>query len=247
MARNKFDIDETLEKSAEFNFAHLKRMAGYAVPYRRFIFTTIAAMLVSSALSLAPPILMKELIDTAIPNKNIQLLVYIAVAALCMNVANVFLIRYRVKTMSRVGQFIIRDLRLDLFTHLQKLPFSYYDSRPHGKILVRVVNYINTLSDMMSNGIINLVTDLFSLVVIIIIMFSLNARLTLVCMAGVPILIIVINFIKARQRVAWSLYSVKSSNLNAYIHESIAGIKITQGFVREDENMNIFVTGSNAL
>ena len=241
MARNKFDVDESLEKNAEFNFAHLKRMAGYTKPYRREIFTTVAAMMSSSALALAPPYLLKIAIDTAIPEKSIQMIVILSLIALATTVANVFLVRYRVLTMSRVGQFMIRDLRLDLFMRLQKLPFSYYDSRPHGKILVRVVNYVNSLSDMLSNGIINMITDLFSLVVIIIIMFSLNVRLSLVCMAGVPFLIIAINIIKTKQRAAWSIYSAKSSNLNAYIHESISGMKITQGFVREDENMGIFL------
>jgi len=143
--------------------------------------------------------------------------------------------------MSRVGQYMIRDLRLDLFKHLQKLPFGYYDSRPHGKILVRVVNYVNSLSDMLSNGIINMITDLFSLAVIIVIMLSLDFKLSLVCMAGVPFLAVAINIIKSKQRSEWSSYSAKSSNLNAYIHESIAGMKITQGFVRERENEEIFL------
>ena len=200
MARNKFDVDETLEKGAEFNFAHLKRIAGYSKPYRRDIITTIAAMMTSSVLALTPPYLVKIAIDTSIPAGNIPQVVLLSLIAFFTTIASVFLIRYRVLTMSRVGQYMIRDLRLELFTHLQKLPFRYYDSRPHGKILVRVVNFINSLSDMLSNGIINMVTDLFSLVVIIIIMLTLNVRLSLVSMAGVPILFVAINIIKCNAK-----------------------------------------------
>jgi len=133
-------------------------------------------------------------------------------------------------------------MRLHLFTHLQKLSFNYYDSRPHGKILVRVVNYINSLSDMLSNGLINLVTDIFSLIVIIAFMLALNVRLTLVSVAGLPFLFIATSLIKKFQRVAWRANSAKQSNMNAYIHESIAGMRITQSFVREETNRGIFRT-----
>ena len=142
--------------------------------------------------------------------------------------------------MSNVGQRIIEKIRLDIFSHLQKLPFTYYDSRPHGKILVRVVNYVNSLSDLLSNGLINIVTDSFSLIIIIFYMLFINVKLTLICMTGMPFLVVAVMIIKRIQRKAWQNQSRKQSNINAYIHESICGIKVTQSFSREDENMKIF-------
>ena len=242
MARNKFDIDETLEKDSEFNFSHLIRLQKYIAVYGKQLAQTAVIMIASSILALLGPYLLKIAIDSALPpaHGNIPLVIWLAAIMLAASIINMFLIKQKIKTMSRVGQGIIRDLRLDLFKHLQELPFSYYDSRPHGKILVRVVNYINSLSDMLSNGIINTVTDLFSLVLIVIIMFSLNARLALISMAGLPLLLLITYVIKINQRKAWRLNSAKQSNMNAYIHESIAGVKITQSFVRESVNQRVF-------
>jgi ATP-binding cassette subfamily B protein len=142
--------------------------------------------------------------------------------------------------MSQIGQSVILHIRKDLFTQLQKLSFSYYDSRPHGKILVRVVNYVNSLSDLLSNGIINLITDLFSLIVIIGFMLFIDVKLTIMAMVGFPILATIVFLIKNAQRRAWQNLSNKQSNMNAYIHESINGIKVTQAFVREEKNKSIF-------
>lgn len=118
--------------------------------------------------------------------------------------------------------------------------FSYFDDKPHGKIQVRVVNYVNSLSDLLSNGIVNTLTDLCNLIFILIFMLIEDVRLTLICLTGLPLLALVIVFIKKRQRRAWQIQSNKQSNLNAYIAESIGGIRVTQSFVREDRNVGIF-------
>lgn len=151
----------------------------------------------------------------------------------------------KVTITSRLGQNIIHEIRSDIFEHLQELPFSYYDDKPHGKIQVRVVNYVNSLSDLLSNGIVNTITELFSLFFIVGFMFSINVRLTLVCLLGLPLLMVLIFVIKKQQRVAWQISSNKSSNLNAYIAESINGIRVTQSFTREQENIRIFNTLSS--
>ena len=249
MARNKFDIDETLEKDSEFSFSHLVRLQKYMAAYGKQLGFTAVIMIISSVLALLSPYFLKVAIDNGLPpaHADIPLIIALAAVLLAANVINMFLLKLKIKTMSRVGQGIIRDLRLDLFNHLQELPFSYYDSRPHGKILVRVVNYINSLSDMLSNGIINTVTDLFSLVMIVAIMFSMNVRLALVSMAGLPLLLLITYVIKINQRKAWRLNSAKQSNMNAYIHESIAGARITQSFVREPVNQSIFQTVTESV
>jgi ATP-binding cassette subfamily B protein len=238
MARNKFDIDEELE--SPFRFIHLKRLFVYLKPYKKEILFTTFIMLVSSAASLIGPYLIKQAIDVKIPGKDVGGLGILAGMYLISLVITGLCLKYKIRMMTVIGQNVIQNIRKDLFTHLQKLSFSFYDSRPHGKILVRVVNYVNSLSDLLSNGLINLITDLFSLFVILGFMFSINVRLTLLSMAGFPILAIVIFFIKNAQRKAWQNLSNKQSNMNAYIHESINGIKVTQAFSREDENQRIF-------
>ena len=242
MARNRYDVDETLEKDAEFNIKHLIRLGQYVKPYRGDIAKTVAMMLLSSLIGLVPPLLFSYALDVAIPQKSIPLILLLSLFVLVAAGLGAYFLRYRIHKMTRVGQGIVRDLRLHLFTHLQELPFTYYDSRPHGKILVRVVNYVNSLSDLLSNGIVNLVTDMFSLIVILVVMLCLNIRLTLVSLAGLPFLLLATNIIKTYQRRAWRIQSAKMSNMNAYIHESIAGVRITQAFTREQYNMNIFQT-----
>lgn len=240
MARNTFRTDETVNEESVFNFRRLLRLKKYVLPYRKSFITTLTFTIVSSILGLLAPFLTMIIMDEAIPERNIPQVLLIAGFMLATIVANIFFMRYRMQAMAMVGQGIIRDLRYDLFEHLQRLPFSFFDSRPHGKILVRVVNYINSLSDMLSNGLINVITDLFSLVIIIIMMLYIDARLTLVAMAGIPLLLVATFIIRIKNRKAWQIFSAKQSNLNAYIHESIAGVKITQSFNREAENKETF-------
>lgn len=247
MARNKINEDEELEE--QFDMGQLKRLASYVGPFKKLLFIAIAIMVVSSALSMLQPIFMKNVMDT-ITETNYQHLhtkseainlifintaFMVAVSLICTVIT-----RVKIKLTSVVGQGVIYNLRRDLFVHLQELPFSYFDDKPHGKIQVRVVNYVNNLSDLLSNGIVNTITDMFSLVFIIIIMLFLNVKFTLICLAGMPVLAAIVLFIKKRQHRAWQIQSNKQSNLNAYIAESVNGIRVTQSFVREKRNTEQF-------
>ncbi len=238
MARNKYDVDEILEDS--FDVGQLKRLAGYIKPYKKQMGLVLFLMLSASALGMLIPRFIMTVMDACIPEKNMKgIWMYAGLTILIALYTSVSL-RIKIKLMTSVGQNVIHALRHDIFYHLQELPFSYYDERPHGKIQVRVVNYVNNLSDLLSNGIINTVTDLCNLFFILFFMLSINVRLTLVCMCGLPVLTAVVIFLKRRQRRAWQIQSNKQSNLNAYIAESINGIRVTQSFVREDENSGIF-------
>ena len=164
---------------------------------------------------------------------------YVA-AILLITVYGMISLKLKIRYMSRIGQNIVHEIRSDIFNHLQELPFSYYDERPHGKIQVRVVNYVNNLSDLLSNGIINTITDLCNLFFIVGFMIAINGKLTLLCMCGLPVLVFVVVLIKRKQHKSWQIQSNKQSNLNAYIAESINGVRVTQSFVREEENIDIF-------
>ncbi|MDI9509027.1 MAG: ABC transporter ATP-binding protein [Bacillota bacterium] len=238
MARNKYDIDETLQ--TEFNISHLKRLAGYIRPYSGDMILIVFLMTVCSALGMVTPRILMRILDVYIPYEDTNGIVRISLILLAIYLIISLLLRVRISYTSRLGQNIIHKIRSDIFEHLQKLPFSYYDDKPHGKIQVRVVNYVNSLSDLLSNGIVNTITDLFSLIFIVAFMLSINVRLTLICLLGLPLLMILIFIIKKKQRLAWQKLSNKSSNLNAYIAESINGIRVTQSFTREQENIRIF-------
>ncbi len=237
MARNKYDIDERIE--SEFNINHLKRIFKYVKPYKKKMAITLLFMILTTSASLLGPYLIKDALDNRIPQKDIPGLVLLSVLFTLILTVIAVCSRFRIELINDIGQSIIRDIRLDLFTHLQTLPFSYYDSRPHGKIYVRVINYVNNIGNLISNRLIQVIIDVISLIFIVIIMFSIDVRLTLLSLLGLPILLLVVFLIKGKQRRAWQDVSAKQSNLNEYIHESITGVKVTQAYVREDMNLNI--------
>ena len=195
---------------------------------------------ISAGCSLVGPLLIKDAINIAVPNRDYGMLIWQAVLMAVSIVLSIWFGWIRSKYMTIVGQEIIYDIRKDLFDHLQKLPFQFYDDRPHGKILTRVINYVNNVSDALSNGIINFILETFNLILIAGFMLACDVRLSLIVMAGIPLFLIVVFFIKPAQRRAWQDVSNKGSNLNAYLHESLDGAKITQSFVREEENAGIY-------
>ncbi|EAG7492029.1 ABC transporter ATP-binding protein [Listeria monocytogenes] len=243
MARNKFDIDEELETA--FSAAHLKRILVYVKPYQKSIYITLFVILLANVATMIGPYLTKIVIDDTIPNKNMTQLFWIAIIFIFSVVVTGLCMRYRIRSITLIGQDILKDMRTAIFGHLQKLPFSYFDSRPHGKILIRVVNYINMLSDLLSNGLINLISDILSVIVTLGFMLMIDPVLTLYSLALIPVLFVIVMVIKTAQRKAYQVLSNKQSNMNAYIHESIAGIKVTQSFSREEENFEIFTEVSN--
>ncbi|EHL5771669.1 TPA: ABC transporter ATP-binding protein [Listeria monocytogenes] len=243
MARNKFDIDEELETA--FSAAHLKRILVYVKPYQKSIYITLFVILLANVATMIGPYLTKIVIDDTIPNKNMTQLFWIAVIFIVYVIVTGLCMRYRIRSITLIGQDILKDMRTAIFGHLQKLPFSYFDSRPHGKILIRVVNYINMLSDLLSNGLINLISDILSVIVTLGFMLMIDPVLTLYSLALIPVLFVIVMVIKTAQRKAYQVLSNKQSNMNAYIHESIAGIKVTQSFSREEENFEIFTEVSN--
>ncbi|HEL9321037.1 TPA: ABC transporter ATP-binding protein [Listeria monocytogenes] len=243
MARNKFDIDEELETA--FSAAHLKRILVYVKPYQKSIYITLFVILLANVATMIGPYLTKIVIDDTIPNKNVTQLFWIAIIFIVSVVVTGLCMRYRIRSITLIGQDILKDMRTAIFGHLQKLPFSYFDSRPHGKILIRVVNYINMLSDLLSNGLINLISDILSVIVTLGFMLMIDPVLTLYSLALIPVLFVIVMVIKTAQRKAYQVLSNKQSNMNAYIHESIAGIKVTQSFSREEENFEIFTEVSN--
>lgn len=238
MARNKYDVDEELDR--HLDFGRLKRALVYIRPHGKMMLLAFTISAVASVLGLLSPLFLQEAIDEAMPNKDVQHLIRLAVFTLLTILASSILSGVRGFIMSRIGQDIIYRIRADLFEHLQKLPFSYYDSRPHGKILVRVVNYVNNVSDSLTNGIINALIDILNIIFITVFMFFLNAELALIVLVGLPVLLAFVFLIKNVQKKAHLIANNKNSNLTAYTCENIQGVKVVEIFNRQDKNLGIF-------
>ncbi|MFP4975470.1 ABC transporter ATP-binding protein [Paenibacillus sp. CN-4] len=238
MARNKFDIDENLE--SPFDIKHFKRAMVYIRKQKKPMILAFVLSALSAAIALSAPLIMQHVVDVTIPAKASGALVGWSALLLATIVVSVVLATIRSRIMTRVGQDIIFDIRSDLFKHLQQLPFKYYDDRPQGKILIRVVNYVNSVSDVLSNGIINFILEIVNLIFIAAFMFAVDVKLSFITLAGLPVFLGFMMLIKTRQRRSWQAVSNKSSNMNAYMQESITGIGVTQIFSREQHNAGIF-------
>ena len=170
--RNTYREDEVLE--TPFDYRHLLRAFVYIKKYLgRMIFALILSA-IGGITGLFGPIITQKALDVAIPNKDVRML-FTLVACLCGTfILSIIFTTIRSRIMINVSQNIIYDIRKDLFAKLQKLPFQYYDDRPHGKILIRVVNYVNSVSDMLSNGLINVVLEIMNLIFILSVILYFN-------------------------------------------------------------------------
>lgn len=237
MARNKFDVDERLE--TPFDMGHLKRVVKYVGKHKWKMLLALLLSALASVTSLAVPKITQTVMDVAVPQKDVDLLLKMAAVFMGIVIIGIIFTVIRSRIMAYVSQEIIYDIRKDLFAHLQKLPFSYYDSRPAGKILVRVINYVNSVSDILSNGIINSILEIINIIFIVVFMYTTEPTLATIVVAGLPIFVAIIVILKPRQRRAWQNQSNKNSNYNAYLAESIDGVRVSEIFARQEVNCSI--------
>ncbi len=240
MARNKYNIDEELD--APFNWRQFKRSLVYVKKYRKQIILMFALAILSSLLALLTPRIQAYIIDKLIPqgHKAIGTIIVLGVGYFLINVGTIFINRRKSIISANTSQSMTTDMRTDVYVHLQKLGFDYYDSRPHGKILTRVINYVNNVSDFLTNGLVNAILALINLVIIFIFMLTLSPKMTLVVLAGLPIFAIYVALTKPMQRRFRQKAANKQSNVTAYLSENINGVKVTQAFAREEMNSGIF-------
>jgi ATP-binding cassette, subfamily B, multidrug efflux pump len=235
--QNRYDMDEYLdEKVSLFN---VKRVLGYLIKAKGHLRLSLIFSIFASISGLVGPLFIKTALDEAVPNKDIHQLLLMGAYLTASIIVSVALSAVRNILVAKAGAGIIHDIRQDLFSHLQKLSFSFFDSRPHGKIFVRVVPYVNSVSDALSNGIINFVIEVLNIFFIIFFMYKVDPHLATVTVIGLPLLALFIWTIKPAQRRAWQAVSNKGSNINAYIQESIDGVRVTQAFDRQDKNLEI--------
>jgi len=237
MARNKFDVDEKLE--SPFQWKHMKRAGAYIARHKWKMILALLLSALSSISALFIPKITQWVLDEAVPNKDTEMILRMALSFAGIVLIGIVFTTIRSRIMAHVSQDIIFDIRQDLFAHLQKLPFTYYDSRPAGKILVRVINYVNSVSDILSNGIINMLLEIINLVFIVIFMYTTDAKLATIILAGLPLFVTIVVILKPRQRKAWQNQSNKNSNYNAYLAESIDGVRVSQLFDRQEINQGI--------
>ena len=240
-ARNTYYQDETVEKQ-KIDFKNLKRLLRYAAPYKRLFVLVLLLMLIAVASSLVTPLLLRYLVNTVIPEFHDDYKDF-AVAIGCFvlaGAAEIGITFYQQRSMGRMGHGIIADIRHDIFYKLQVLPFDYFDSRPAGKIVVRVTDYIAELADFFTNYLMTFILNLVKIVVVTVIMLVLSPLLTLAVYAAVVPLAVCIFFIRRSIRKLFRTHRAKVSNRSAFLVESIMGEKIIQNYNRSSYNEQIY-------
>ncbi|OPH47110.1 multidrug ABC transporter ATP-binding protein [Paenibacillus ferrarius] len=234
-----YQDDELIDKP--FDWGQLKRLFSYMKPYRKQMLPIIIIMMLVGAITkLTVPLLIREAIDKAIIPKDTNLLIIIVGIMFGVYLIQWIANTFRIKFTNMIGQRVIYDLRHDLFSHIQKLSFRFFDTRPAGSVLVRVTNYVNSLQDLFTNGVVNLLIDVVQLCGIIIILLTFNFKLGAAIIVTVPIMFFVSTKLRKKIRHAWQDVTMKQSRLNAHLNECIQGIRVTQAYSQEKENIHFF-------
>lgn len=235
--------DDQIDKA--FDWKQFTRLFGYMRPYAKQMLPLVGVMMILGTITkLTVPFLTSLAIDRAIApedgNGSLPLLYTLTGCVILLYLIQWIAGIYRIKYTNVIGQRVIYDLRSDLFKHIQKLSFNFFDKRPAGSILVRVTNDINSLQDLFTNGVVNLMIDCVQLAGIVVILLLINWKLGLAVMLTVPIMFLVSTKLRQRIRMAWQDVRMKNSRINSHLNESIQGIRVTQAYTQEQENMNYF-------
>ncbi len=231
--------DEVFERP--FDRGMFTRLLRYMLPYRRNMALAISLMVLSSLCSLAGPYLLATAIDDFIGLGDMRGIFLIVGAMIACSGIGALCGRYRSRIMESCGRRAIAQLRQDLFDHIQSLAFSFFDGRSAGKIMVRVINDVNSLNDLLTNGIVNTLVDCVTIALIFVLMLTVNWQLALIGMCILPVLLLIVFALKRKMRTGWQKVRLKISTMNGYLHESLAGMRVTQAFVRENTNTDTFV------
>lgn len=218
----------------------LRRLLTYMLPYKKQGALALLYTLVQTGGRIAIPILISLAIDRAIGPGNPGLLALLVAAMLVTYWIVMAAQGRRIEATNHVGQRALYDLRHGLFKHLTRLSFDFYDRRPAGAILVRVTNDVNALQELFTNGVINVLMDLVMLLGVLIVMFGMNLKLTLVAVIMLPIMILLTTKLRHAIRKNWRIMRMKLSRLNAHLNEAIQGMRVTQSFSQERENATFF-------
>lgn len=218
----------------------LIRMYSYLLSYKKTLALVSALILVTLAATLAGPLMIERAVDVYVANSDIRGLARLAVLALIVYSAYAICTRNYMIVMEEATNQILLTIRHQLYSHIQTLSFHFFDSRPTGKILARVVGDVNSLRDVYSESVTKLLPDLLLLIGVATIMLLKNWQLALATLLMVPVLALFMFLIQFKAHRLWQVHRKKNSNLNAFIHEDFSGIRIVQSFAAEQEKQSDF-------
>ncbi len=238
MAKNSIKQDEQL--SVKGKGETILRLLRYLLKYKAVIAAVLVIMACTTIIAIINPLLIEQAVDVYIKNKDYEGLVKLCILGLILNIALILLIKLRMYLMAKTSNDVLVKIRLQLYEHIQTLGFGFFDSRPAGKILARLMGDVNSLKDVLSNSVTTLIPDAITITAVAVIMLIKDFRLGLASLCSLPILIGGVMFIQSKTRTRWQLFRKKSSNMNAFIHEDVSGMRVIQSFHAEGETEETF-------
>ena len=238
MAVNSFREDEQLNGVGKKET--LKRLFSYLFKYKRAVIGVLVCMLITVVITLVNPLIIENAIDVYITNNDMPGLAKLAIFTIVLNVIFIIMVKVRMYVMAKISNKILLDIRQELYEHIQTLSFSFFDSRPTGKILARIIGDVNSLKEVLTNAVTTLIPDFVTICGVVLIMVVKDWRLALASLCSIPLMMLAIWFIQKFSHVRWQIFRKKGSNLNAYVHESIAGMNVIQSFRAENETKEVF-------
>lgn len=238
MAIDSFRNDEKSTNTSKI--ATLLRLYRYMLKYKFKIILVLFIMGICVAITLINPLLIEAAIDNYIRNNDTNGLIRLGIFGAVINIILVLLIKVRMYIMSKISNEILLVIRQELYTHIQKLSFSFFDSRPTGKVLSRIIGDVNSLKDVLTNSVTTLIPDFITVCAVVIIMIIKNYKLALASLLSLPLMAVGIYCVQRFSHLRWRVFRKKSANVNAFIHEDLSGIRIIQSLTAEDETSETF-------
>lgn len=238
MSINSVKEDEEQKDSVKIKV--IMRLFGYMLKYKKQIAFVLVCMFIALGISIVNPLLLQRAIDVDIVNGNWKGLVIIVAVSLVLSIIYMVSARLWMKTMAHVSNDVLLAIRDELYTHIQTLSFSFFDSRPTGKILSRVIGDVNSLKDVIQSTVTQLLPDFLTVIVVLVMMLIVNPYLTLSAVAALPVILAGMYITEILAHKRWQVFRKKSSNISAFVHEDLSGIGIVQGFTAEKESEKEF-------
>lgn len=227
--------------SSGFDWATLKRIFAFSLPYKRLFYSAVFITLLLSALAIGRPLLIKKILDDYIANKNVDMLTLFSGILLCLLIMEALSQFVNTMLTSTLGQNIIKDIRDKLFKHILTFKNSYFDTTPVGTLVTRAVSDVEALADVFSQGFIVIMSDMLSLVVFLCAMFYVNWQLTLVVLLTIPMLFAATKFFQKGVKSTFNQVRNVVAALNTFVQEHIQGMQVVQLYNREETEYEKFV------
>ncbi len=238
MAVNASRMDE--EQAGISKKETLLRLFRYLLSYKKKLVLVLVIMAGTISVSLITPLLMEVAVNRYVAEGDIEGLLKLGGGAILLFFLFLAGTKARMGIMASVSNQVLVTIREELYEHIQTLSFHFFDSRPTGKILARIIGDVNSLKDVLSDSVTQLIPDLTTILCVAVIMVVKNYRLAMAALLTVPLLALGMFLIETNAHKRWRIYRKKTANLNAYVHEDLSGIRVIQSFGAEEEPRQAF-------